>query len=128
MNPSNKKRIFFYILGLMFCVIPPVLATLEHFPIWVARGGEAIVSGLTVILLFISILPLKRYIFAYLKSPSAWVLWLCVYLASSLLSSIIDDVASIALIAFPSNLIGYFFFRISKKYKKSDKEETSKAF
>ena len=77
------------------------------------------VSGVTLILLFICALPLKRYISAFLKSPSAWVLWLSVYVILSLLSTVIDDVISISLVAFPSNLIGSLFFKIAKKDNKS---------
>jgi hypothetical protein len=118
MQVSNKRKLFFQALGLLFCILPPALATLEYFPIWSAKGGEAMVSGLTLILLFICALPLKRYISAYLKSPSAWVIWLSVYILLSLLSAVIDDVISISLVAFPSNLIGSLFFRIAKKEKK----------
>ncbi len=112
---SSKKKVIFYTLGLLFCIIPPAIATLEYFPIWSARGGEAMFSGITLVLLFICALPLKRHISAYLKSPSAWVLWLAIYLILSLLSTIIEDVISISLVAFPSNFIGSLFFKIAKK-------------
>lgn len=119
MTASGKKRIICHILGLLFCIVPPTVATLQYFPIWSARGGEAMVSGLTLVLLFICALPLKRHISAYMKSPSAWVLWLCIYLVLSLLSTVIEDVISISLVAFPSNFIGSLFFKAAKRENRS---------
>ena len=120
---NSKKGTFLQILGLILCIFPPVLATLEHFPIWAARGGEVMVSALTLILLFLCVIPLNRHIFTYLKSPSAWAVWLCVYIIFSLVSKIVDDVVAIALVAFPFNLLGAFCFRLAKRYKVKDKSD-----
>ena len=114
---TKTKAIIYNVLGLAFCVVPPAIATLEHFPIWAAKGGEAILSGLTVILLVLCALPFKRQISEYLKSPSAWMMWLCILVFSLLFSRIADDVSRIALVAFPSNLLGAFLFKKRDKYK-----------
>ena len=31
--------------GFLFSVLPPLLATVEYFPIWVREGGGAALSG-----------------------------------------------------------------------------------
>ena len=102
---------------MLFCIIPPVFATLEHFPIWASEGGEVMVSALTVILLLICAIPLKRHIAKFFKSPSAWVIWLLIYVIFSLLGKISDDIVAIALVAFPFNFLGALFFMLSKRYK-----------
>ena len=104
-------------MGMIFCILPPTLATLEHFPIWAAEGGETMVSALTVILLLICAIPLKRHIANFFKSPSAWVIWLLIYVIFSLLGKISDDISAIALVSFPFNFLGALFFKLSEKYK-----------
>jgi len=114
---ANKKSLIFHLLGMLFCILPPVFATLEHFPIWASKGGEVMVSALTVILLLICAIPLKRHIAKFFKSPSAWVIWLFIYIAFSLLGKISDDITAIALVAFPFNLLGAVLFKLSERYK-----------
>ena len=115
---ANKKSVVFHILGMLFCILPPVFATLEHFPIWASKGGEVMVSALTVILLLICAIPLKRHIAKFFKSPSAWVIWLLIYVLFSLLGKISDDIVAIALVAFPFNFLGALLFKLSERYKK----------
>ena len=114
---AKTKALLCNVLGMALCVVPPVIATLEHFPIWIARGGETIISGLTVTILILCAIPFKRQICEYLRSPSAWFLWLCIFIFSSLFSRIITDVAAISLIAFPANFAGALLFRLRDKYK-----------
>ena len=114
---TRVKAIIYNILGMAFCVIPATVATLEHFPVWAAEGGEAMVSGITLILLVLCALPFKRQISEYLKSPSAWMLWLCIFIFASLFSRIADDVAAISLVAFPTNIIGAMLFKRRDKLK-----------
>ena len=114
---ARTKAVIYNALGLLFCIVPPTVATLEHFPIWAAKGGEAMISGLTVILLVLCVLPFKRQISEYLKSPSAWMMWLCIFVFASLFSRIADDIAAISLIAFPSNLVGALFFKRRYKFR-----------
>ena len=114
----KTKAALLWFFGMAVCTVPAVLATLEHFPIWVAEGGETIVSGLSVIMLVLCALPFKRQIAAYLQSPSAWVVWLCIFIFSSLLGKIICDIASISFVAFVSNFLGAFIFKWRSKYVK----------
>ncbi len=115
---ARTKAIILNILGMLLCVVPAVLATLEHFPIWISEG-ETVVSGLTAVLLIICALPFKRQITEYLRSPSAWVIWLCIFIFSALLGKIVDDIAAIALVAFPTNLLGAAVFKLRDKYKEN---------
>ena len=119
---SRTKAVIFNLLGLIFCVVPPVVATLEHFPIWISEGGEVFFSGITVILLFICAIPFKRQISRIFHSPSAWFLWLCIFVLSTLLSRIADDISAIALVAFISNTIGAVFFKLGKKQEERNRK------
>lgn len=114
---TNKKSFILHTMGMIFCILPPTLATLEYFPIWVSEGGETMVSALTVILLLLCAIPLKRHIAKFFKSPSAWVIWLLIYVLFSLLGKISDDISAIALVAFPFNFLGALLFKLSERYK-----------
>ena len=119
---TKTKATLLWIFGMTVCTLPAVLATLEHFPIWIAEGGETVISGLSVIFLLLCALPFKRQIAAYLQSPSAWVVWLCIFVISSLIGKIICDIAAISFVAFISNFVGAFIFKWRDKYvKKEDK-------
>lgn len=99
--------------GLVLSVLPPALATLSCFPLWRERGGGALLSGFTLLLLLFSILPLWRYLKAALASPAAWMLWGVLFLLFFFLSKIADEMAMIALVGFLSNLAGALAFRIA---------------
>ena len=114
---SRAKAVIFNVLGLLLCVVPPVIATLEHFPVWISKGGEVFFSGITVILLLVCAIPFKRQLTEFFRSPSAWFLWLCIFIISTLLIRIADDISAIALVSFVSNAIGAVFFKLGKKHK-----------
>ena len=119
---ARTKATLLWFFGMATCIVPAVLATLEHFPIWVAEGGETIISGLSVILLVVCALPFKKQIASYLQSPSAWVVWLCIFVFSSLLGKIICDIASISFVAFVSNFLGALIFKWREKYTKAEQK------
>ena len=110
-------------LGLMCSVIPPLLAVITYFPIWTDKGGSAVLSGTAILLLLICFLPLYKLLGNYLRSPSAPVVWLVVFLAFFALAEIADEMKVIAFWGFIGNLIGTFLFRIARKLGgKSDEE------
>lgn len=119
MSPRTKATIC-NILGMLFCVVPATVATLEHFPIWISRGGEVFLSGFSLVLLLLCALPFKRQITEYLRSPSAWFVWLCIFAFSVMFSRIINDIAAISLVAFVTNFIGAFLFKLRDEYKKKE--------
>lgn len=100
------------LFGFAFCIIPPVLAILDQYPI---LTPSARMSGMALLLIALSAVPLYKYGKELLKSPSAWFLWLCVLLFCLAANSVIDELIVVAAIAFPSSVIGAVCFYLSKK-------------
>ena len=105
------------IIGTLFCTLPPIICTLQYFPIWVRQGGEVAISGFSVLLLLLCCIPFHRQIKAYLKSPSAWMMWLVFYAACASLGNIIHAVESIAFVGFIGNVVGAVLFKWRDRYK-----------
>jgi len=112
------KRTIFRALGYLFCLLPPVLAILEHFPLWAREGGKPMLSGIALLLLLVAVIPLRRglrvALRAWLSSPSAWTVWGVLWLLTEWLGRISVAVADIALCGTVSSLIGALFFRLSR--------------
>lgn len=112
---DRKKNIILRIIGILFCVIPPVVATLEYFPLFKSRP-ETGVSALSVVFLALCIIPAWKYVKKALKSPSAWFLWLVILIFSVCFEPIIHQMKIISAISVVSSVIGAIFFRWAKKY------------
>lgn len=100
--------------GLALCVLPPALATLEHFPIWFSEGRTAL-SAVAVLLLLLAALPLIRLVRKHLRSPSAWMLWLALWAGLAVLRPILTAVETIALVSFPTSLLGALCLRLARR-------------
>lgn len=116
-----SKRLIFSALGYLFCLLPPILAILERFPI-LARGGSApMLSGLALLLLLVAVIPAKRGLASllrkFLHSPSAFTVWGVLWIVFEVFGRIADTIADIALIATLSSLIGAVFFRLAREDK-----------
>lgn len=112
------KRVLFTGLGYLFCLVPPVLAVFERFPIFAREGRGPVLSGLAFLLLLVAAIPLKRGITdlfrKFLSSPSAFTVWAVLWLFFEVFGRIAEAVADIALIATLSSLIGAVFFRLAR--------------
>ena len=129
MVSEKKKKIWYYILyalGLLACVVPPVLATLEHFPVWMATGGtRIIVPASAVILLIISAIPLVKYLRKKIKTPAVWMVWIFLWFILRLLRPVIDGMISVAGIGAISNVSGALLMFAARKFfgnKHEDRE------
>ena len=107
-------RWLFRTLGLALCVLPPALATLEYFPLWFSEGRTA-VSAVAVLLLLLSAVPIIRLVRKHLRSPSAWMLWLVLWALLAALRPILAAIETIALISFPTSLLGALCFRLARR-------------
>lgn len=112
MKLFTAKRVW-YCIGMILCILPVCLSVIEYFPLWTKQGAVPTISSISLILLLIAFVPLKRAVAKYLQSPSAWLIWLSVLVLAVLLRSVIDSIINIAAIAFPSNLLGAVCFKIS---------------
>lgn len=110
---SPIKRAALWLTGMALCVIPPVCCILLYFPIWIARGGEYVVSGLTVLLLICAALPLYRALRTALRSPAGYTVWLILFIIFFTMSKIAEQMAVVSLVGFIGNLAGAVFFRLS---------------
>jgi chromate transport protein ChrA len=114
-----NKRLIFRLLGYVFCTVPPLLAVLEHFPLWAREGSRPMLSGIALFLLIITAIPLRRSIARlfrrFFASPSAVGIWFFLFLAASWLAGVAATVADIALVGTLSSVIGTVFFRLGRR-------------
>ena len=112
-----SKRFVLRLFGYLFCILPPTLAILEHFPLWAEEGRGPMLSGIAFLLLLIAAIPLRRGLLSlfrrFLASPSAFGVWGVLWLLSAWLGSIVTAVADIALVGTVSSLLGALFFRLA---------------
>ena len=118
MKPSNNavKLLVLRAIGLAVCIFPVSAAIFSYFPLWLKRSDNSALSGFALILFFVALVPLYRYIGKTLKSPSAHTLWFIVFLSFFLLSKIADEMTVIAFVGFISNLIGSVIFKLAARY------------
>lgn len=111
---SPIKRGVTWLIGMALCILPPVSCILTYFPIWAARGGEYVVSGVTVLLLTVAALPLYRAAKELLRSPAGYTVWLILFIIFFTMSKIAQQMAVVSLVGFVGNLLGAVFFRLSR--------------
>ncbi len=122
MKASAAKHIILKAAGIAFCTLPVMLAVLFYFPVWRARGGEAVISGFTLFLLLLCFVPMFKTMKKILHSPSAYTMWFIAFIAFFILSSIAEEMTVISFVGFIGNLIGAVFFKISEKDERSKDE------
>ena len=122
MNAKIKRKIL-SLLGVLFCTVPPISATLLYFPLWKARSGLAAISGFALLLILLSLMPLIKVIKRVFRSPSVQVMWFFAFLLFLLLSKIADEVTVISFTGFIGNLIGAVLFNLAKQRKKPRDEK-----
>ena len=107
----NKKYIGMSVLAYGVSVVPPLIATLSQFPIWINTSAHCTLSGLTILLLFLCIVPLIKAAKLYLKSPSIPLAWGIVAVIAFVARSIIEQVCFISVIGVVSSVIGWYLFK-----------------
>ena len=114
-NNSTFVKHALHILALSLCILPPALATLFYFPLWQTRGGAALLSGGTVLLIALSAIPLMKFIAAKIRSAASWVMWSFIFVAFFLLSRIADEMTVISFFGALGNILGALVFKIAKR-------------
>ncbi len=102
-------------VGLIFCTVPVIAAIFSYFPLWKERGAESVLSGFTLLLLLLSLVPFFNVIKKALRSPAAHTMWFIAFVFFFVFSKIADEMTVISFVGFLGNLIGAFFFKISGK-------------
>lgn len=111
-NPA--RRLLLNALGIFFSVIPVTVSIFSYFPLWIAREDASVLSGFTLVLLLLALVPCYKYFKAALQSASAPFLWFIIFIAFMLLSQIANEVTVISFVGFIGNVIGAIFFRIAR--------------
>ena len=119
---SKTKYIILSFLAFVISVVPPLIATVLQFPVWIEASSEATVSGVAVLLLFFCCLPFYKAIINYFKSPSVPVVWLVICVFMYLMKAIAEQMFIVACVGSVSNLLGAVCFKWRKKYKEQGKE------
>ncbi len=112
---NEPKVLLFRLTGLILSVLPVLICVLTYFPVWSERGSRAVISGFTLLLIFIAVLPLTRMITQYLRSPSAYMIWLAIFLFFLAVAEIAHEMTVISFVGFLGNLLGSVFFRLARK-------------
>ena len=120
---AGVKRGIIRLFALLFCTVPPVMATLLYFPLWRERSGAAALSGFTLLLLLLSITPLLKLIKQVFRSPSVQLMWFFAFILFFLLSRIADEVTVIAFTGFIGNSVGAILFKLAKRGEDAENEE-----
>ncbi len=122
----NRKQLLYKIIGILLCTLPATITTLTYFPLWMQSERSA-VSVLSVAVLALCAIPARRVIARTLRSPSAWQLWLILWITLTMLNAISEGLRAVSAVAFPTSLLGAVFFylarREAKKHHTDDKEE-----
>lgn len=109
---TNKtKGIIIRWIAIMIDIIPPVIATLTQFKVWVTKSDKAVVSGLAIIMLALSCIPFMRQIKEFLKSPSNWVMWIAVFVMFIILDGIVSEMKAVALVGMIANIVGAAIYK-----------------
>ena len=101
------------LIGLILSVVPPAVATLEYFPLWLA-GGRTAISAIALLLLLLSAIPIFRILKRHLRTPAPWMLWLSLWIFLRAFLPIATAIETIAFISFPTSLLGAVCFRLAK--------------
>lgn len=101
------------ILALVACVVPAVIAIFQQFPV-IVQSTEKKVSAIALLLLLIAIIPLKRVLQDLFRSPSAWMIWLVIYVIFKVLGSLSESICAVAIVAVPFSVLGALLFSLAR--------------
>ena len=117
---KTVRSIILKSLGLILCVLPVTVCIFLYFPVWQAKGGEVLLSGIALLLLLLAILPLYKTVKEALRSPAAYTVWLIIFIAFLLLSRIADEMVVISFTGFVGNALGAVCFKLAEKRKNEE--------
>ena len=118
----DARTLLLNFTALAFSVIPPLIATVSYFPLFIAKGSGSVISGVALILTILSASPLLKFIKRILDSPSARTVWIVTFILFFVLGRIADEMTVIAFVGAVSNIIGSIFFALAKRRRINEKQ------
>lgn len=111
---NTVKGVILKWTSIIIDVVPPLIATLCQFPLWVKDSQEKTMSGIGLLLLICCLVPFWKQIREWLKAPSNWVAWIAIFVFLLVMQHIAKDIVPIAFVGMISNIIGAIVHRIGK--------------
>ena len=114
---ADKRKIKPFILraiGLILCTVPVFMAVISYFPLWREAGDGRLLSGGALLLVILAWVPFFRFIKRLIASPSAYMMWLIIFIAFFMLSRIAEEMTVISFVGFVGNALGAVCFKLSK--------------
>jgi hypothetical protein len=102
-------------LGALLCIAPPIGVTCAYFPLWVEKSSSCTVSGLSLLFILVSIIPIFRIMRDKIATPAAPIVWIMICLFAFAFRSIIDQVIVISFVGCVSSIVGMIIFKLRDK-------------
>lgn len=116
---DSAKKVLFDIVGLLCCLVPPVIVTFQYFPMWKGEVGlAASLGGGCAVVFIIVLVVLSKYINTKLKTPSPVVIFLACYGFFYLMQKVAYGLTVITFWGFIGSAAGSVFFWLSKRYER----------
>ena len=123
---SNKaKGIILQASSMALSIGVPFVATIIQFPLFVSKSAAATVSGLSVLLLLICVIPAAKHIKIAMRSASIPFVWSFIAIGLLAIHSIVEEMIIVAVLGAISNWIGMVIYRAGEKYIKQKDDQES---
>lgn len=109
-----KKKAFLKLLGFAFSVLPPLIATVDQLPLMSAAGKWSVLAIIAIIL---CCMPFIKHLKRLLASPSAWMMWLLIFVFCVAFKAVIDEFYTISLFGLLGSAVGVILFKLAKEEK-----------
>lgn len=111
---SSTKATILKLAGLILSIVPPAACALFYFPLWLGERASAL-SVMSIMVLSLCSIPFWRVIKQAFRSPSAWMLWLVIFLFTSLFESICAGLRVVALVGCLAGAVGALLFYFARR-------------
>ena len=125
-KPSRSKATALSVCGYALCILPPAAAVLEHFPVWLAADERSAFSAIGMCLLALCCLPFLRALKAWLRTPSAWRMWLCLFLVLWLGRPLAEGLLAVSFFGVLGSIAGAVLLKMGRaEAERAKAEETA---
>lgn len=110
---ARIKPLLLRILGIALSTVPVFVSVISYFPLWREAGGGRLISGGALLLVILAWVPLFRFVKRLIASPSAYMMWLVIFLTFFMLSKIAEQMTVISFVGFVGNALGAVSFKLA---------------